>query len=72
LLGLETIGRHDDFFALGGHSLLAMKLIKRMRQQGLPANLRTLFTMRTLAALATQTFGGIQQDQVESSFAKCK
>ncbi|PPU91110.1 non-ribosomal peptide synthetase, partial [Xanthomonas albilineans] len=52
LLGLETIGRHDNFFALGGHSLLAVTLTERMRQQGLRADLRTLFATPTLAALA--------------------
>nr|WP_307734556.1 amino acid adenylation domain-containing protein [Xanthomonas albilineans] len=52
LLGLDTIGRHDNFFALGGHSLLAVTLTERMRKQGLQTDLRTLFATPTLAALA--------------------
>ncbi|WP_432779452.1 amino acid adenylation domain-containing protein [Pseudomonas corrugata] len=52
LLGLERIGRHDNFFELGGHSLLAVKMIERMRQAGLSADVRVLFGQPTLAALA--------------------
>ncbi|MDU8422072.1 amino acid adenylation domain-containing protein, partial [Pseudomonas syringae] len=52
LLKIERVGRHDHFFELGGHSLLAVSLIERMRQAGLSANVRTLFSQPTLAALA--------------------
>jgi amino acid adenylation domain-containing protein len=52
LLGLERIGRHDNFFALGGHSLLAVRLIERVRQSGLQLEAHTLFTSPTLASLA--------------------
>ncbi|MBB3120918.1 non-ribosomal peptide synthetase [Pseudoduganella violacea] len=52
LLGVEKIGRQDNFFELGGHSLLALKLLERMRGQGLPAQVRNLFQYPQLAAFA--------------------
>ncbi|WP_050808442.1 non-ribosomal peptide synthetase [Collimonas fungivorans] len=52
LLQIERIGRHDNFFSLGGHSLLAVTLMERMRQQGLQAEVRALFSSPTLAGLA--------------------
>ncbi|MET3498379.1 amino acid adenylation domain-containing protein, partial [Variovorax boronicumulans] len=54
LLGLERIGRADNFFALGGHSLLAVQLIERMRRIDWELPVRALFTAPTLAALAEQ------------------
>ncbi|WP_146047299.1 non-ribosomal peptide synthetase, partial [Pseudomonas syringae] len=48
LLSIDQVGRHDHFFELGGHSLLAVKLIERMRQVGLSADVRVLFSQPTL------------------------
>ncbi|WP_339483660.1 amino acid adenylation domain-containing protein, partial [Pseudomonas sp. RL_5y_Pfl2_73] len=58
LLKVERVGRHDNFFELGGHSLLAVTLIERMRQAGLSADVRVLFSQPTLAALAAAIGSG--------------
>jgi hypothetical protein len=55
LLRIERVGRHDNFFDLGGHSLLIVQMIERMRQQGLHADVRSVFTASSVAALAEVT-----------------
>jgi aryl carrier-like protein len=58
VLGVERVGRWDDFFALGGHSLLIMRLVERMRRRDLHVEVGALFTTPTIAGLAGVVSGG--------------
>ncbi|MFN5522952.1 non-ribosomal peptide synthetase, partial [Bradyrhizobium sp.] len=53
LLGVERVGRHDNFFALGGHSLLVVSLAERIdRQFDLRIGLAAVFSNERLHQLA--------------------
>ncbi|HEX7186487.1 MAG TPA: amino acid adenylation domain-containing protein, partial [Thermoanaerobaculia bacterium] len=53
LLGVERIGRSDNFFDLGGHSLLGIRLLTRLRDSfGAELPVAALFESPTLAELA--------------------
>jgi acyl transferase domain-containing protein/acyl carrier protein len=62
LLGIDSIGIHDDFFALGGHSLLATQLISRIRDTfQIELSVRKFFEAPTIASLAELVHESIAQ-----------
>ncbi len=51
VLGLPSVGVHDDFFTLGGDSIVAISLVSRARRAGLTITPRDVFGARTVAGL---------------------
>ncbi|MBB3059227.1 non-ribosomal peptide synthetase [Microbulbifer rhizosphaerae] len=69
LLALPRVGIEDSFFELGGHSLLAMRLIGRVeREFGVRPDLRALFEIPTIVALAQQVeaAGGRVREELDA------
>ncbi|MFY0524862.1 amino acid adenylation domain-containing protein [Archangium gephyra] len=53
VIGVDAVGREDDFFRLGGHSLNATRLMARVRQSfGVAPSLADFFSEPTVAGLA--------------------
>ena len=52
VLGVDRVGAHDDFFALGGDSILAIRVVFRLREEGLELTPRDVFRGRTVAGIA--------------------
>ena len=54
VLGVKSVGLHDDFFDLGGHSILAGRVTARVRQAlNVELSFTEVFSATTLGALAT-------------------
>ncbi|HWW71482.1 MAG TPA: alpha/beta fold hydrolase, partial [Duganella sp.] len=63
LLGVERVGRHDNFFDLGGYSLMVFQVIEGLKQKGYNAALQDVLLAQELSALAqllTANNGGVR------------
>ncbi|WP_299541527.1 alpha/beta fold hydrolase, partial [uncultured Streptomyces sp.] len=52
VLGVDTVGVHDNFFALGGQSISAVRVTSRIREAGLPVALQQIMRHPTVAGLS--------------------
>ena len=68
LLGMEKVGRHDNFFALGGHSLLVVQLVNRLQSLfEVRMVVRELFEAPTVAGITAKLLENEpQKGQVET------
>ncbi len=53
VLGIDTVGDHDNFFDLGGDSILSIRIVSGLRRQGIRIKPRDLFDYPTVAELVT-------------------
>ncbi|WP_139488459.1 non-ribosomal peptide synthase/polyketide synthase [Brevibacillus dissolubilis] len=52
VLGVETVGIHDNFFDLGGDSIISIQIVARCNQAGIRLSPKLMFEYQTIAELA--------------------
>jgi phthiocerol/phenolphthiocerol synthesis type-I polyketide synthase E len=57
VLGIDTVGVHDNFYELGGDSVLGVQVLARARQAGVELTSNQLFQHQTIAELAVAVGG---------------
>jgi acyl carrier protein len=68
VLRRDRVGVHDSFFDRGGHSLLIMRLIAGIHDTfDLEMSIRTVYSMRTLEAMAGEIERRIYEDAATMS-----
>ncbi|OGV59428.1 MAG: hypothetical protein A2498_05575 [Lentisphaerae bacterium RIFOXYC12_FULL_60_16] len=63
ILGLDRVGRDDNFFQVGGDSIRAIRLAHGLREAGFTLSASDLFAHPTVAGLAGLAAGKPQTDQ---------
>ncbi|MBU2628905.1 MAG: amino acid adenylation domain-containing protein, partial [Proteobacteria bacterium] len=67
IMGLVTVGRHDNFFSVGGHSLNALQLANRLREKfHVDMSVSETYETKTIAELAKK-IEGMQNKDTEPS-----
>ncbi|HEX4207108.1 MAG TPA: AMP-binding protein, partial [Ktedonobacteraceae bacterium] len=66
VLGLDSVGIHDNFFDLGGASIQSLEIVSKANEAGIPLVLEMLFEFQTIAELAA----ALEAGQAETSPAE--
>lgn len=71
LLGVESIGRHDNFFEIGGNSLLAIQLASQLRRAfEIDLTIASLFESADLASLAGAVDAALDERRTAEEVAR--
>jgi amino acid adenylation domain-containing protein len=62
VLGLDRVGRNDNFFEVGGDSLRSVALVARLAQEGIAVQGEHLLDHQTIAELAVAARPGVDAD----------
>jgi amino acid adenylation domain-containing protein len=63
MLGIERIGKHDNFFEIGGHSLIAFQMLSRINKKfSINMQIQTIFERQTMEELADQIANELQSN----------
>lgn len=54
VLGVEQVGRYDNFYELGGDSIKAIRMVSRIREHGYKLTVRDILSKATVQAIALQ------------------
>ncbi|MGS2718619.1 amino acid adenylation domain-containing protein [Eionea flava] len=52
VVGIQSIGVHDNFFRIGGDSIVSIQLVLQLRKSGFQVQVKTIFDFPTVAELA--------------------
>ena len=70
VLGLDSVGVHDNFFTIGGDSILALVVRSKAEKRGIAFDLEDLYARPTIAELAESSSRPAQKPQgVTDAFA---
>jgi amino acid adenylation domain-containing protein len=68
VLGVETVGRNDNFFDLGGHSLLMIRAHSQLRERlGRETSVIDLFRYPTVGSLAERMSGSGEEESEQTT-----
>jgi acyl transferase domain-containing protein len=70
VLGIETIGIHDNFFDLGGNSLTAIQIISRLRERSLDVPVNEILANPTIWHTAKSVMESIDVATLEQAIAE--
>ena len=70
VLGVESVGVHDDFFSIGGDSILALSVRSEAEARGIPFDIEEFFGRPTAADMAESISRAVpRSDGVTARFA---